>query len=219
MRNVALVGRRELEAHRRSVSGVTASLPGYAVVDAAGHEEWVVDVYLGPIEGPEKNILRNVPIAPYARHLIGGLRQPVMLHRSPQGKYTVIGREKEMPAGAQSEEGSILEPTYHEISVNLADLGLLWIPDLDWSMDGWGTRAWGEDWRYHARDAWGRAIMGDGADGDVPPVLSPDPIETVVTRHLLISLKSWGPAGHPDAFAWGVDPWGAPVQRVIEHEE
>ena len=70
-RNVALFGRRELIAHRQFVEGVTATVPAYKVVDEVGNKEWVVDVYIGPAENVELNIVRDVPIPPYARQVIG----------------------------------------------------------------------------------------------------------------------------------------------------
>jgi hypothetical protein len=220
MRNVNQAGRREVEEHRRNVAGVTASLPSYKVVDLAGHKEWVIDVYLGPLELVEKNILRDVPIAPYARHLVGGIRIPVELQRSKQGRYTVVGRSKEMPAGAQPPDGSILEPTFQEIKVNLADLGLLWIPDLDWTVEPWGEKIWSDEpWqKISATDAFGNPVVGEDAEPEIE-LYQPGALRTTKTRHVVLGLKTWGPLGHPDALRWGIDPWGAPLQKTVEHEE
>lgn len=233
MRNVAQVGRRELHAHRQIVFGVTASEPRYQVIDSEGNKEWVIDVYIGPLEHIEQNVVFDVPIASYARHLVGDVKQPVSLERSKQGKYTVIGRAKTMPAGAQFEEGDVDTPTFQFVQHNFADLGLLWLPDLDWTLEELQVD---EDTplqadedeplqQIRAFDAFGLQVVGpeavapgDYPDGSLPPapsgstspsaekgaLYSPDPIKSTTTKHLKIIPSKLGPKGDPEAMDWGV---------------
>lgn len=215
------LARREVEAHRRHVVGVTATVPAYVVVDSAGTKEWVVDVYLGPLELTEVNIARNIPIASIAKELVTDVRQPVLLERSKQGKYTVVGRSKTLPSGAQMPEGSILDPTYHRIEYNLAELRLSFIADLTYTLEPWGVKTWGDvgkPWQQvTAVDAFGRTIAGpDVLPADVPPALDPTPVKVVTTRHVILTRKTWGPVGSADALVWGKDPWGAPNHKVVE---
>jgi hypothetical protein len=214
MRNVAVAGRRELEAHRLFDFGVTASKPAYKAIDDIGNKEWVIDVYLGPLDPKNLNILKDCLISPYARQLVTGFRQPVLLERSKQGKFTVVGRAKTMPSGAQTDLGSILEPTYHRIEYNLASLGLMFVADLDVGLERWGVKAWGapgKPWRQVTlTDAFGNVVMGDGIDpADVPEELQPAPLVKTTTKHVVLTLKTWGPAGDAHALIWGKDPWGA----------
>jgi hypothetical protein len=191
MKNVALLGRRELVAHRRFVTGVTATVPAYKEVDNLGNKEWVVDVYIGPLDVAEPNVVFNVPISPYARQVVGDIRQPVLMERSKQGKYTVIGRAKELPAGAQMPEGSILEPTYHRIEFNLAELKALFVADLDWDLQGWDYEPWdvGPWQAITATDAFGNVVVGpDVPAEDVPPLLNPEPDVVVTTKHWILTL-------------------------------
>lgn len=135
MRNVAQTGRKELEAHRQLVTGVTASVPRYEVVDLDGNKEWVVDVYIGPLEHVEENVIFSVLIAPYARELVSDIGQPVLLERSKQGKYSVIGRTKNQTSGVVFEGGDVEEPTFWIVRDNFASLRLRWLPDLDWVLE------------------------------------------------------------------------------------
>jgi len=221
--NTGLFGRRELWAHRRFVTGLTASAPAYKEVDSIGNKDWVVDVYIGPLDAVGGNLVKDCLISPYARNLLGDVRQPVELERSKQGRYTVIGRTKTMPAGAQMPEGSILEPTYHRIEFNLSELKLRHIADLDYQLEGWGDKDWGETdkpWQtVNASDAFGNQILGEGvSEDDVPPDLALEPASFPLTRHLVIDRKTWGPGGDPDAIAWGEDEWGAMGNKIVESE-
>ncbi len=221
MKNVALAARRELEAHRVFDNGVTASRPSYKEIDSVGNKDWVVDVYLGPLDSMSLSIARDVLIAPYARQLVTDVRQPILLERSLQGKYTVVGRAKVMPSGAQMPEGSILEPTYNRIEYNLADLKLMHVADLDVDAEAWGDKNWGEPgkpWQQiQFTDAFGNVVVGDGIDpATIPPALAPEPISTTTTRHVILTAKTWGPGGDPHALAWGVDDWGAADQVLVE---
>jgi len=223
MKNVALAARRELEAHRVFDTGVTASRPAYKAIDTLGNQDWVVDVYAGPLDPSGLNIIRDVLIAPYARQLVTDARQPILMERSLQGKYTVVGRAKVMPSGAQMPEGSILEPTYNRIEYNLADLGLMFVADLDVDAEAWGDKNWGEQgkpWQQlQFTDAFGNIVVGDGIDpASIPPALVPAPISTTTTRHVILTSKTWGPGGDPHALAWGTDEWGAADQVLVELE-
>ena len=218
-RNIAQVSRKELIAHRRFVTGITADKPRYKEVDASGAKEWVVDVFLGPLELVEKNILREVPVAKIAQELVSDIRQPVLLERSAQGRYTVIGRAKEIPAGAQMPEGSILEPTFHDIRVNLADLGLLHLADLDWTLSPMSDLPEAETHQViRAFDAFGHQVVGPEVDNP-PPAYAPAPIKTVTTRHTVFVRARYGPKGHPDAMVWGQGPYQPTLAKIVELEE
>jgi hypothetical protein len=215
VRNIAQISRREIEAHRETITGLTAEAPRYAVVDQAGHKEWVVDVYLG-MSRQAPSIVRSCPIAPIAHELVTDVRMPVLLERDAQGKLTVVGRSKDVPAGAQTPEGSILEPTYQEVEVNLAELGLMWIADLDYEQAAWGEEGWGDfPWGVkRITDAFGAEVMGPDTEPDeIPPMLDPAPARTVTTRHSKIARIPWG------ARAWGEFPWGGHEQTTITLEE
>lgn len=194
MRNIARLGRRELIAHRTFDVGMTASVPAYKQVDQAGHKEWVVDVYFAPGAGSDQSVLKDIVVAPQARDLVGDIGQPVRLERSKQGKYTVVGRSKIIPGGAQQQMGTILEPTFHETKVNLADLGLLFIADLDFTRRAWGEGNYGEgDYKsISATDAFGKQVMGpEVAEENVPARLGLEPRRTVTTRHVEFGIRPW----------------------------
>lgn len=222
--NVALFGRRELEAHKRFLTGVTASVPAYIALDTAGAKEFVVDVYLGStVQGPDVNILRKVPIAPYAKELVTDIRQPVTLTRSKQGKWEVVGREKLLAAGTQTPEGTIFEPTFHSIEYNLAALGLTFIADLDHTLEVLqatpGTELQADPGdplqEVKASDAFGLQIFGPGA---ADPQLLVDPKAAVATktRHTIIQMSKLGPKGDPDAMDFGVSVLQPAKQKVVE---
>ncbi len=219
MRNVAFAARRELQAHTRFVTGLTASAPRYKAVDGLGNKEWVVDVYIGAGEGENLNVLRDVLIASTARQLIAKVRQPILMDRSKQGKYTVIGRSDTLPAGAQMPEGSILEPTYHRIEYNLAELGTGFIADITYKHEAWGQKIWGDGrpWKdVQGFDAFGNQVIGwDLEAGDTPPLLDLEPSVRTTTRHVLITKRGWGSG--PDGLRWGTDEWGASLQKLIEN--
>jgi hypothetical protein len=220
MRNVALASVREIQNQRRFVTGVTASVPQYVTVDSQLHKEWVVDVYLGM--GPEGvinvNVLTMVPIAPYARHLVSGLRQPVTLERSRQGGYTVIGRAKTLPAGTLAPDGDVLEATYHCIRHNLAALRVRHIADIDYTLSAF--QAVPGVTRFQpvpgvtpfqtigATDAFGAAVTDD--------VYAVTPDQETTTRHVRIVQAKFGPKGDPLAMDWGVSVFQPSFQDVIE---
>ena len=221
MRNVALIGRREIEAQRDIVVGVTASLPAYKVADDSGNKEWVVDVFLGPVEEVEKAIVRNVPIAFAATELIADIRQPVQLFRSRQGKYTVVGRAKILPAGAQMPAGSILEPTYRRTVYNLAALRVEFIADLDYTLEvlsngGPLQDAEGEEplQEINAFDAFGVQVAG-GAVEDEGRFGTESSIQAT-TRHTVLRMATLGPPGDAGAMSFGVSELQPAVQATVE---
>jgi len=215
MASIPFISRREIEEHRKTRNGITAEQPRYVVVDQAGNKEWVVDVFLGMARTGQPSIVRACPIAPIAHELITDVRMPVELERNKQGKFTVIGRAKVVPAGAQMPDDSILNPTYQEVRPNLAELGLLWIQDVDLTLERWGEKAWGapgKPWRrVTMKDAFGAEIIGPDTDPeDVPPLLSLTPTTSIVTRHTKLARIPWG------SRAWGSWPWGGHEQITIE---
>lgn len=222
-KNVALFGRRELESHRQFVDGMTASVPKYADVDLDGAKEWVVDVYLGPAENPDPVIIRDVPIAPYAKQLVSTMREPVTLARSKQGKYTVIGRAKIMPAGAQTEDGSIFEPTYHFVTHNYADLKIRHVADVDYVLEvlqetpSTPLQATPTEPLQIIRgyDAFGFQVLGPEATIE-DPAIGIDGEVVTRTRHIRISMSKFGPKGDPAAMIWGTSALQIPIQEVIE---
>jgi len=220
MRNVANAARLELQFHTRFVTGLTASPPRYKDVDGLGNKEWVVDVFLGVGEGDVTNILKDVLIASTARQLVAKVRQPVMLDRSKQGKYTVVGRADTLPAGAQMPEGSILEPTYHRIEYNLAELSTQFIADITYTHEKWGDKVWGDGrpWKeVKGFDAFGNQVIGsDLAPEDAPELYALTPSVTTTTRHVILTKRGWGSG--PDGLRWGTDEWGAPLQKLVENE-
>jgi hypothetical protein len=220
MANIARVSRREIHAQRPFDVGMTASVPSYQAVDPLGNKEWVCDILMPPATGGGGGLLRNVVIAPTAKHLIGDIRLPVRLERSQQGKYTVVGRAKVVPAGMQMPDGVITNPNYHETKVNLADLGLLFIPDLDFEIEPWGEGSFGGEGRVYeaktATDAWGHQVMGEGAE--TPAHLGFEPERTTTTRHTIIQLKPWG--GIPEEnFIYGVDQYAGNYLKTVELTE
>ncbi len=224
MRNVAQLGRRELEAHRDLVTGVTASVPAYKAADVAGNKEWVVDVYLGPFEQVEAAIIRDVPIAPYAKELVGDVRQPVQLFRSKQGKYTVTGRAKILTAGAQMPDGSIAEPTYHKGVYNLAELDLAFVSDLDYTLQALGDRTQLQAdeatplQAVRAYDAFGFQVLGPELSEEILAGGRFDVVgqKTTTTRHMVLVLSTLGPAGDPGAMSWGTGPLQTSLPRIVE---
>lgn len=222
-RNIGLFGRRELIAHRSTVDALTASAPAYKVVDSDGNREWLVDIYFGPAEEGQQRVLKDVPIASYARELITGANVPVLLDRSRQGRYTVIGRAKIQPAGSQTEEGSILDPTYHYVECNYAELGALHAADLDWSVQDFVTdpeHPFVPDDEtpfvvLRAENAFGRQVYGPEVT-DPAEQTSPVPVHRTTTRHVKIGIKAFGPPGDPGAIEWGVDPFVVPYYQTVE---
>lgn len=224
-KNIALFGRRELHAHRRLVTGMTAGVPVYKEMDRAGNKEWVVDVYVGPAEASSVNVIHDCPIALYAKNLVTDIRQPVQLERSKQGKYTVVGRAKVVTAGSQLPDETILEPTYHEIKHNLADLRLLFVADLDYHLEPFqedpdpdtGTPLQADEDEplqvIRATDAFGREVLGPDAE-DPPPLLDPVPASTTTTRHVVIQPAQFGEYGNPLAMKWGDE--GSEFQPMLQ---
>ena len=226
MRNVANVAKREILDKQILVNGVTASVPMYLEVDTQGNKEWVVDVYIGPLL--QQAILYKVPIIPAAKQLVTDIRQPVQLEKSKQGFYTVVGRAKVMSAGTQTPEGSILEPTFREVEVNLAQLDIVHVTDLDYEAtvlqadpdEQLQADAEEELQAITVTDAFGHEVTDDGDCADAGNG-SLEPIQNGVTRHVRIDVAMLGPYGDPLAMRWG-DPDSVlqpAVQEVLELED
>ncbi|HKS16452.1 MAG TPA: hypothetical protein VJU16_04015 [Planctomycetota bacterium] len=225
-RNIAQVGRRELVAHRRFVTGVTASVPQYVDADQDGNKEWVVDVYLGPLDPVSDGTLIGVPIASIARNLVTDIRQPVELERSREGKYTVIGRAKNLAAGLDI-GGGVPTGTFVETRHNYADLGLRWFPDLDWEMEAYqlsGSEEYqaDEDAPYQVVRAWNafnRQVVGPPAE--VPEETAPAAVQPVASsealeRRFRIRLAPYQAASDEPYQAAADEPYQAMVRSIEE---
>ncbi len=225
-RDIAEIGRQEIEAHRRFSIGVTATDPRIDVADAAGNKEWVVDVFLGAVfdETQTENVVIGVPIVPSARLHVTEQNQPVLLERSKQGKYTVVGRSKTLPAGYQI--GDILEDTYHRILHNYADLGLLFIPDLDFTLEE--LQADPDDQlqadpadplqTVSSFDAFGHQVGGPGVTNpkqSIQDLLNHAPKKTTTARHLLVKQATLGDPGDPDAMVWGTSELQPTIREIV----
>lgn len=221
-RNVAQFGRREVEAHRQTLVGVTASVPGYKQADPSGNKEWVVDVFLGPLERIETDTVIAVPVAPYARNLVTDIHQPVELARSKQGQLQVIGRAKLLVSGTLLPEQTILDATYHEVRHNLAGLGLLFIADLDFELEQLQASPTTElqadpneplqDVKLF--DSFGLQIAGSGATAN-PPATDPVPVEDGNAVTCRFTMAKLGPKGDPLAMDWGVSVLQPPVKEKL----
>jgi hypothetical protein len=206
---------------------VTASIPKYVAADSAGNKEWIVDVYIGPMITADTisnvNVIKDVPIVPAARQKITDIRLPVLMERSKQGKYTVIGRSKELPAGTQLPDGSIFEPTYHEVKHNFSDLRLLYIADLDFELEPLQLNPATPLQAVPAEplqtvkgfDAFGKQAFGPGTEIETP-LYGPVPVSTTTTRHIKITGAKLGPKGDPLAMDWGTSELQPFFQQVIE---
>jgi hypothetical protein len=196
-RNVAQFGRRELIAHRRWVTGVTASVPAYVDADGDGNKEWVVDVYLGPLEVVGDGTLEGVIIAPIAKALVTDIRQPVTLERSREGKYTVTGRAKTMPAGV-SFGGDVPNGTFIEVRHNYADLSLRFVADIDWELEVLQANPAEELQEdedeplqlVRGRNAFGRLVVGPEEEVEDPYLAAAQvPGSSAVERRVVIRLE------------------------------
>lgn len=196
-RNVALWGARELHAGRKFVTGVTASVPAYIDADLDGNKEWVADVYLGPLDSIGTGVVRNVPIAPIARNLITDIRQPVVMERKPEGRYTIIDRAKNMPAGV-SFGGEVPDGTYVETQHNFAELGLRFIADIDWELEVLQANP-GEELQadpeqplqvVRGRNAFGRLVVGPEDEVETPAEEAAQvPASEAVERRVVVRLE------------------------------
>lgn len=227
MKNVGLISRREIDEHRVLVNGVTASVPMYIEVDSNDNKEWVVDVFIGPLLG--ESIIFRVPIVPAAKQLITDIRQPVQLERSKQGFYTVVGRAKVLSAGVMGPDDTILEPTFREIEVNLAQIDALHIADLDYTVEELQhdtDELTGDQLQADpdeplqvesAVDAFGHPVLSEEDDCSNPSAVSLEPIKESKTRHIRIDVAMLGPYGDPEAMQWG-DPFSQlqPSIQVVE---
>ncbi|MCE5280489.1 MAG: hypothetical protein LLG93_00130 [Deltaproteobacteria bacterium] len=222
-KNLALFGRREVFAGRRFVTGVTASVPLYKEVDTQGHKEWLVDVYLSPADNPDQTILRDVPIAPYAKNLVTDVRQPVTLERSKQGSYSVIGRAKVSAAGAGGDP--ITDPTYRFVRHNYASLRARFVADLDYTLEplqGSPLTEFQADPAepfqvVRAVNAFGHQVLGPEVT-DEPREIRVHPKRRIRTRHVVSQQAKFGPKGDPEAMDWGTSIFQPTILKVVEQE-
>ena len=110
-------------------------------------------------------------------------------------------------------DSSILNPTYHEVEHNLADLRLLFVADLDYQLEAFQET---EDTELQAdpdeplqviraTDAFGRQVLGPEVEGEPGDDILPTPVKSTTTRHMSVNPAKFGPYGDPDAMRWG-DP-------------
>lgn len=203
-RDIALLGRMEVEANRRFSFGMTASEPDWTEVDLAGNKGWVIDVFMGPEYEDNgelhDNILKDVPIAEFARAHVGEKNIPVLLERTRQMGWTVAGRSHVIPGGFQSTD--ILEETYNRIEHNYRDLRLLHVPDLDFTLEtlGEGVARWNSGDESVAQivrafDAFGVQIYGPEVASppqDVQDRLEVIPLTRKTVRHLKARMETLG---------------------------
>jgi hypothetical protein len=204
-RDISQIGRMEIEAHRRFAFGVTASEPEWKEVDLAGNKGWVCDVQMGVTiddeEGVEENVIVDVPIATVARATVNDEHIPVVLERSKQVGWTVVGRSEMLPAGYIN-SAVVLEDTYHRWRYNYRALRLAYIPDLDFTIETLGesvTRWNGGDVSraqiVRAWDAFGHQVLGPEVTN--PPAriqtkLSETPTRSGIARHVTVRPETLG---------------------------
>ena len=204
--NIAEIGRMEIEASRQFMRGMTASDPDWIEIDNAGNKGWVIDVYIGPIvddeAGTEDGLLEDVPIASVARAVIGQKNIPIILERSRQTGWTVVGRSDTAPAGY--DPGTITEDNYHRFTYNYRALKLLHLPDLDFKLETFGEAV--ARWNagdttamqiVRAFDAFGHQVFGPGVTN--PPQKTQDklshvPLQEGKKRHLVNRMERFGEA-------------------------
>lgn len=205
-RNVAVIGRREVEAHRQFVTGITACDPVWKEVDAAGNKGWVVDVFLDSgyedLDGTITGKLFDVSMSSQARQKVSEEGQPVVLERSKQMGWTVIGRADVVPAGFAI--GTIYEENYHRFQYNFRSLKLSHVPDLDWELETLGDAVsrWngGDESAFQlvrAWDAFGHQVLGPeviNPPQEVQDRLSAQPKTKLTKRHLVIRPETLGEA-------------------------
>lgn len=205
-RNIAAISRMELEAARQFIRGTTASDPVWKEIDGAGNKGWVIDIFLGPIaddaDGTQDGLLEDVPIASVARAVVGQNNIPVLLERSRQTGWTVVGRSDTAPAGY--DPGTILEDNYHRFLYNYRELRLMHLPDLDFVLETFGeaTARWkaGDTTAMQivrAFDAFGHQVLGPGVTNPPVPIqnkLSIVPRKTGKKRHLVNRSETFGEA-------------------------
>lgn len=221
-RNAALFGRQQVHYQRQFVVGLTATKPVYVESDTSGNKEFAVDVLLEPQEGVEPNVVKGAIIAPYAKELVTDIRQPVTLERSRQGQYTVIGRAKVMASGTV---GDVDDPTYSLSLHNYADLGLRFIPDLDWELEPFQADP-GDQFQadpeepfqaVRAFDAFDRQVVGPEV-AEEPPELVARRCRVDRVRQVVPTLAKFGPKGDPLAMDWGVSVFQPTFNEIIEQE-
>ncbi len=225
-RDIAVIGRQEIEARRRFSVGMTESDPRLEVLDAELREAWVIDVFIG-IPGDEADddeVLKSVPISVSAREHVTDEGQPVLLARSHQGKLTVVGRAMNVPAGFSF--GDIFEDNLHIRRLNYSALKLGWLPDLDWVLeelqDDPDTPLQGDPDEpvqvVTAFDAFGDQVFGPGVTSPplkVQEMLQVEPLTETKARHRTIKEAKLGPFGDPDAMQFGVSELQPTIVRSV----
>ncbi len=223
-RNVAQWGARELQASRHFVTGVTASVPAYVDADQDGNKEWVADVYLGPLDSIGNGVVEAVPIAPIARALITDIRQPVVMERSREGRYTIIDRAKNMPAGV-SFGGDVPDGTYVETRHNYAELGLRFVADIDWELEllqatgATPLQATADEpfQLLRGRNAFGRLVVGPPVEVPEPEeAAAQEPEEIAVERRVRILLAPFQATPTTPFQANAADVFQGVVRQVLE---
>lgn len=205
-RDIAQIARQEIEAHRQFKIGVTTTDPDWKDVDAIGNKGWVIDVHLGPYvddpDGVEENVLVDVPISQVARAVVGQKNIPVLMERSKQMGWTVVGRSHVLPAGYAI--GTILEETYHRFQYNYRSLLMLHVADLDYTLETFdeAVARWngGDTSRMQivrAWDAFGHQVEGPEVTNppqEIQDKLSSAPLKTGTARHLVVHAETFDEA-------------------------
>jgi len=205
-RNNAAIARMEIEASRQFSRGITASEPTFKEIDGAGNKGTVIDVYVGPIiddeDGTQDGILHDLPIASVARAVVSLKNIPVILERSRQTGWTVVGRSEMAPAGYVL--GTVAEDNYHRILYNYRGLKLMHLPDLDFQLETFGEAVA----RWNAGDtsamqivrifdAFGHQVGGPGVTNPTQIIqdkLSIVSKKTGKKRHLESRMETFGEA-------------------------
>ncbi len=221
--DIAIIGQQDIEAQREFMTGMTETSPKLEVLDERQppSEVWVVDVFIGipekagkqdPADDEDDDVLRSVPIAQYARQNVTDEGIPVLMHRSKQGKFTVIGRAMTVPAGFAF--GDVFEKNLHIRRVNYASLRLGWLVDLDYTFETLQqgpTDKLQDDpteplQQLRAFDAFGHQVFGPEVTNpplETQQLLQPVPFEETHERHRTIKPSKLGPRGDPDAILFG----------------
>jgi hypothetical protein len=197
----------EVEAHRTFAVGMTASEPEWKEVDLAGNKGWVIDVHFGPNvgdeNGTEENVMKDVPIASVARQSVSDANIPVVLERSKQIGWSVVGRSHIVPGGFIL--GSVVvEDTYHRIQYNYRTLRLMHIPDLDFTLETldeavarWNTGDESALQIVRATDAFDHQVMGPETSNPPQAIqdrLSASPMKSGKARHLTVRPETFAEA-------------------------
>jgi hypothetical protein len=114
------ISRREVEAHRSDIVGITASSPRF--VDQNGVLEWVCDVRVGVREN--QGLIKDVLIAQTAVGIVTDMNIPVLMSHDEAGRLAIISRAQ------------VRLPDVYLRSYSYADLGFLFMVPADEQEDG-----------------------------------------------------------------------------------